>query len=72
MNHILPNIIQKGCDSSQVPYLTAGTFTERQYIYRDDELFIEEVMVQGDCFRNMIFKDSPSFVQAEFKLTYFS
>ena len=27
MNSILPNIIQKGCNVSQVPYLTDGNFT---------------------------------------------
>lgn len=44
LNPVLPNIIQKGCKLNEVPYLTDGTFTERQYLFRDEEIFIEEIL----------------------------
>jgi hypothetical protein len=41
LNTVLSKLIQKGCDPGEVPYLTDGNFGERQYIYRDEEIFIE-------------------------------
>jgi len=64
LNPVLPNLIPRGCEAKQVPYLTDGSFGERHYLFRDDEIFIEEVLVEGEHYRRLVLKNAPSFIQS--------
>ena len=70
LNGIMPNIIQRGCDIGKVPYLTDGEFRERNYLFKDEEIFIEEVMVGEEYFRRLMLANAPSIVQSQAQLIY--
>lgn len=72
LNPILANIIQKNCNAKEVPYLTDGSIGERHYLYEDEELFIEEILIQNEAFRRLVLKNNLSLVQSQYKLDYVS
>lgn len=71
LNSVLKGVVQRNCKLEGIPFLTDGeALGKRAYLFEDDQMYIEEVLIRNEGFRRLIFKSSPQIIQCSFKLAY--
>lgn len=73
LNSVMKDLIQSGCEVGKVPYLSDGDeLGDCSYIFENEEVFVEEVLVSNEAYRRLVLKSCPDVIQSHFKLGYFN
>jgi hypothetical protein len=73
LNPAIRELLPKGCNPTDVPYVTDGDeLGERSYLYRDKDHIIEEVHIDDSYYRRLLITSNIGLVQSQFRLNYYN